>query len=124
MGYAFISYSSIQQKDADSFYGCYRRTIRRLKETYPHATVICGTMMQTEIRDRPQWRFPTKFMGVEFELYNQAIRKAAKKEKCLLADLGALGWKYETLDGTHPTRRGHETLAMAWIRSMGYDLET
>ena len=32
----------------------------------------------------------------------------------MLADLAACGSRYETLDGTHPTAKGHMTLASSW----------
>lgn len=32
-----------------------------------------------------------------------------------VADLSAQGLHYETLDGSHPTVAGHQTIANAWI---------
>ena len=54
--------------------------------------------------------------GTALEEYNQAIRKAVnERDDIVLMDLPEEGIHYETLDGTHPTRRGHEELAQMWI---------
>ena len=38
-----------------------------------------------------------------------------RMKKCYLADLSSLNMRYETLDGTHPTKSGHLTIAKGWI---------
>lgn len=80
--------------------------------------------MRGFVRGAQSAPFPERFAGVPFEDYNAAIRKAAQREGALLADLAALNWRYETLDGTHPTANGHKTLASAWIKCLAPLLET
>lgn len=99
-----------------SFYECYRRMLQQLKGNYPQAKIICATLMKGYVRGESYSSFPERFAGVPFTAYNDAIRKAAKTEQVLLADLAALACPYETLDGTHPTANGHKTLAEAWIK--------
>lgn len=107
-----------------TFYGCYRRMLRQLKANDPQAKIVCATLMRGFVRGAQSAPFPERFAGVPFEDYNAAIRKAAQREGALLADLAALNWRYETLDGTHPTANGHKTLANAWIKCLAPLLET
>lgn len=51
--------------------------------------------------------------------YNAAIKIAAELAGAEVADLAAQNLRYETLDGTHPTRAGHATIAQAWINCLG-----
>ena len=84
--------------------------LQNLRKLYPDTAVICGTLMRTQIQGNPFWDFPESGMGYSMEEYNQVIRQAAKKNGCLLADLGALGLRYETMDGSHPNAKGHQTV--------------
>ena len=100
----------------DAFENAYRLMLQNIKRGYPESVIICGTLMQTYIADMPHWHFPEKWSGVSFSSYNEAIRRSALYENCLIADLAATGNKYQTLDGTHPTRNGHAEIAETWIR--------
>ena len=51
--------------------------------------------------------------------YNAAIKIAAELAGAEVADLAAQNLRYETLDGTHPTRAGHATIAQDWINCLG-----
>lgn len=106
---------SMGGNDRSVFADAYEIMLSTLKRQYPDAVIVCGTLMRTFIRDRINWIFPEEYAGAIFEDYNKAIRKACKKQKCLLADISALNMSYETLDGTHPTANGHRTIAQAWI---------
>lgn len=92
--------------------------LNKLKNNYPNSTIICGTLLKSQIKDNPKWEFPDKYCGVSFELYNEEIRKSVKRCGCRLADLALTNLRYETLDGSHPTVEGHKTLAAAWINSL------
>ena len=102
----------------ESFEEAYDNMLKTVKSYYPEAVIVCGTLMRTKIRNNDTWKFPESFAGVKLEDYNNAIRKISKKNHCYLADIAAGGEKYETLDGTHPTAKGHETIANAWIRCL------
>lgn len=102
----------------DSFEKAYDSMLKTIKEFYPMAKIICGTLMRTEIKGRNEWNFPECFVGVSLEDYNDAIRRASWKNHCYLADVSVVGAKYETLDGAHPTARGHITIANAWLQCL------
>ena len=103
---------------SDYFEEAYDNMIRTIRSYYPNAVIVCGTLMRTKMKGNDRWLFPEKFAGVAFEEYNDAIRKTARKNRCILADIALTGERYETLDGSHPTANGHVTLANAWIRCL------
>ena len=106
------------KKDLRFFADAYSKMVSDVKRNYPNATIVCATLMRTYMAGNDQWIFPEHYAGVEFEKYNQVIRRICKKEHCVLADIGGMGMYYETLDGTHPTAKGHNILSQAWIHSL------
>ncbi|MBQ6164053.1 MAG: hypothetical protein IJK23_06220 [Clostridia bacterium] len=109
-------FGSFSDKSGICFEESYELMLDRLKEQYPAAVIICGTLMRTKMKYDESWSFPEKFAGVDFEDYNNAIRRAVTKKRVFLADLSALNIRYETLDGSHPTKEGHRTIAAAWLK--------
>ena len=107
-----------RQDRRDFFAGAYRLMAGGIRKAYPRACIVCATLLRTSLRQQAQWCFPERFMGVPFDDYNDAIRDACRKERVLLADLAATGLRYETLDGSHPTAKGHDTLAQAWTQAL------
>ena len=103
------------RKNPAFFEDAYEIMLKKVKHGYPNARIICATLMRTEVRGRECWDFPEHYRGNAFEDYNNAIRRCCKKENCFLADLSALGMRYETQDGTHPTAKGHLAIANAWL---------
>ena len=59
------------------------------------------------------WHFPSENANTR---HHAAAAELAGAE---VADLAAQNLRYETLDGTHPTRAGHATIAQAWINCLG-----
>lgn len=104
--------------DPRLFADAYAQMLSRIKANYPQARILCATLMRTEMAQHPDWVFPEQFAGTAFDDYNQVIRQVCRNKNCLLADLDALNWRYETLDGTHPTKNGHDTLYRAWVRCL------
>ena len=104
-------------KNPDFFADAYDCMLNRLRKNYPCAKIIYATLMRTYIKES-DWTFPGRFAGVSFDDYNNAIRNIGKKENCYLADINLLNLRYETMDGSHPTKLGHTILADAWIRSL------
>ena len=102
----------------DFFEDAYDIMLQKIMLKIPTAKIICGTIMRTEIKGKEAWRFPEHYGGIGLEDYNDAIRKVAKRNNCIVADVSSLGMKYETLDGSHPTANGHQTIAEAWIRCL------
>ena len=107
-----------EEPDLSVFSDAYDAMLKKLKSLYPETRIVCGTLMRTQIQGNPFWDFPESGLGFSMEEYNRAIREAVRANGCLLADLGALGIRYETMDGSHPNAKGHQTLAEAWLRCL------
>lgn len=105
-----------RKEDMSVFYDAYRYMLRSIKTNYPDTKTICGTLMRTKIRDNGDWVFPERYAGVAFIEYNSVIREVCRREHCLLADLALLDIQYETLDGSHPTAKGHKIIADCWMK--------
>jgi lysophospholipase L1-like esterase len=104
--------------DPGVFELAYCRMLDRLQSVYPNAEIVCGTLMKTRIRGRENWHFPECAFGTPFEEFNDIIRRSCASCGCRLADLDALQTRYETLDGSHPTKTGHMEIAEAWLRCL------
>ena len=105
-------------QDSHCFETAYDTMIKTIKSYYPDTRIVCGTLMRTRIKDKDDWLFPEFFAGVGLEEYNDAIRRVVRKHRCYLADISSSEERYETIDGSHPTVRGHYTIAHAWIRAL------
>ena len=110
---------SREHRDFHLFEDAYDGMLKGMRERFPGTAIVCGTLMSTAVKYRPGWGFSDSCWGTELKEYNDTIRMAAAQNGCLLADLAGTGLRYETLDGTHPTAKGHGTIAEAWIRSLG-----
>lgn len=100
----------------ETFAKDYRKMLERLRKNYPSARILCATIARSYMQGKPDWKYPEMYGGTALEEYNQAIREAVnERDDIVLMDLPEEGIHYETLDGTHPTRRGHEELAQMWI---------
>ena len=113
-----IKITSNQSDGASSFFESYCNMLRKIRKNYPKSRIICGTLMESFIRGNDNWIFPHKWAGISIYEYNAAIKIAAKLSGVELADLASLNMNYETLDGTHPTKAGHDTIAQAWIHCL------
>lgn len=96
----------------------YSLMLRRLKQNYPQAEIWCCTLGETSIEARPEFRFPESFGGVSIREYNYHITNAALAAEVCLADIHSQEILFDTIDGTHPTAKGMDTLAMLMIRQM------
>lgn len=105
------------KRDPAFFADAYDCMLDRLRKNYPEAKIVYATLMRTAI-GASDWPFPETYAGVPFDAYNNAIRNIRQKENCYLADINLLNLRYETRDGSHPTKLGHTILADAWIRSL------
>lgn len=101
--------------DKTVFADAYRNMIFQINDLYPTTRVICGTLMRSKIKNHNDWIFPESFAGISLEEYNHTIRKICHDTNVYIADLSAKEQRYETIDGTHPTFKGHATIANAWI---------
>ena len=101
-----------------TFSTAYAKMLSGLREMYPAAKIICATLVRAYCDGVARWHFPEEKGGVSLNDYNDAIRKACSEEGAITADIALSGLIYETLDGIHPTRNGHEKLAEAWLESI------
>ncbi|MDE6441378.1 MAG: hypothetical protein K2L12_01320 [Clostridia bacterium] len=106
-----------EPENIQKFYGAYRTMLRRIKNNYPSAKIICATLLIGYLKDRMNLYYD-RFM-IEDSRYNDAIRLAVKEESCLLADIALSGERYETLDYCHPTKNGHREIANLWLEKLG-----
>lgn len=115
------------------FEDAYHQMLIGLRYFYPNAKIVCATLMRTTLQGNSKWTFPERLGGICLEEYNDAIRRAAANCHIDLADLakrhiGILGFsksdrRYETMDGTHPTAQGHQTIADEWIACLSRIIE-
>ncbi len=111
----YAPYSNNGRTNLLYFEDAYHHMLTGLRYFYPNSKIICATLMRTMIKQSSQWSFPDRLEGIHIDEYNNAIRRAAVNCHIGLADLAKCDRKYETLDGTHPTARGHQTIADEWI---------
>ena len=102
--------------DFDIAYGL---MLGKLKTNYPDSEIWCCTLTETYISKRPDFKFPHKYAGVYIEDYNDNIRRVARENECNVVDLYGNKVSYDTMDGSHPTCRGMDAIAIAIIRTMG-----
>lgn len=104
----------------ECFYDSYDLMLGRMKEIYPDSTIICGTLMPSYIFYRPDItkKLGENRLGISLDKYNDLIRKACKNNQILVADLYKTGIKCDTLDGSHPTQKGHKEMRKAWITAL------
>lgn len=109
--------------DTSIFMDAYQTMLVKLHTYYPQSLIVCGTLVKTFMRDWEDWLFPETFAGYSFSSYNEVIRRVVRQNGCLLADLASKNIRYETLDGSHPTIQGHQTLYELWeacLKDLGF----
>lgn len=90
----------------EEFAQAYGETLAAIKRAYPRCDVWCCTLCPGRLVGRDTTTFAWRFRGLALDEYNDAIRQQARLHECFVADVRALGYDYEAIDGTHPTRRG------------------
>lgn len=99
----------------EAFAASYDLMLQRLQETFPTTTITCATLVAGYTGTIPDHR-PTPLIQ-RIETYNNVIRNAVANHQCALADLAALGQRYASMDGFHPTKEGMMQLADLWMRA-------
>ena len=97
------------------FEDAYHQMLIGLRFFYPKAKILCATLMRTVLKHNPFWRFPDRLGGLCINEYNESIRRTTTNCHVNLIDLAKRDRRYETLDGTHPTAAGHQTIANEWM---------
>lgn len=102
----------------------YDSMLKKLKSNYPESEIWCCTLCETHISKRPDFQFPHKYAGTHIEEYNEIIRKVVGHHNCKLVDLYDYRMTYDSIDGSHPTNAGMNTIATMIIRSIvGFDAD-
>lgn len=109
----------ISSLDSFGFEDSYDIMLKTIKNNYPSAIIVCGTLMPTTVKGRNTPELSGNAAGIGLEEYNETIRLMAQENHCYLADLARGVEKCDTLDGFHPTARGHSAIAGKWIGCLG-----
>lgn len=107
--------------DEPTFRDAYAAMLHRMRENYPDARIVCGTILTPRMVSDPAWSFEEKWSDrTPLAEYNERIRQAARETGALVADLAAAaqGKRYDTHDGLHPNKHGHEQIARLWIKEL------
>ncbi|WP_417302309.1 SGNH/GDSL hydrolase family protein [Ellagibacter isourolithinifaciens] len=103
----------------EKFASSYRSMLRTMHEKWPKAHIWAATLLPGRVKGAVRSTSPRWFRGICVDEYNKAIHSAATDEpSCTPVDAAALGFDYEAIDGTHPTKRGMRQLAAMYIRGM------
>lgn len=98
----------------------YALMLQRIRDTYPHAQITCGTLTTGYLSKTPFTRHLAGFRA-RLAPYNDAIRSAASDAGCQVADLAALDTQYAAMDGLHPNGEGMAQLASFWLQTTAND---
>lgn len=108
----------LNEDENELFEVAYDRMLQKLRNNYPKSEIWCFTLCETYISTRPDFQFPHKHAGTHIEEYNDIIRDSARKNNCRLMDLYSYKLPYDSIDGSHPSGAGMNTLATMVIRAM------
>ena len=117
-GYGVEPISSVSHLEI--FESAYTYMLSKLKENYPKAEIWCCTLASTYMSSSPSFRFPYTYGGIHMKVYNNLIRKCVNVHQAGLIDLYSYSQPYDTIDGSHATADGMNTLAELVIHSMLY----
>lgn len=111
--------SRILGEDSNELFNeAYDRMLKKLKTNYPESEIWCCTLCETFISACPDFKFPHKYAGTHIEEYNEIIRRVVRHHNCKLVDLYDYKMAYDSIDGSHPTNTGMNTIATMMIRSI------
>lgn len=105
--------------DLHCFECAYSEMIRKVKSNYPDAEIWCCTLNETFMSSNPNFKFPHNYGGKHIDQFNTVIKKVASQNQSKLIDFDGFHWAYDSIDGSHPTSNGMDTLAMMAIRQIG-----
>lgn len=104
--------------DLYCFYDAYKRMIRNIKDSYPKALIVCGTVLKGRTAEDGDIKIFNSLHGIAIEDYNRIIKRVCREEGIVLADLAAADERYMTLDGGHPTKEGHKDMFVTWLKAL------
>ncbi len=104
----------------NGFARAYGTMLDGLRSLCPDAEIWCMTLLPSRQTDAAGPSFCYQLRGIHLDAYNDVIRQAAAERGMGVADVRALGFDYESIDGTHPTALGMEQIAAMTVSSMGH----
>lgn len=114
----------LDEDNNELFDEAYDNMLKKIMTNYPKSEVWCCTLCETYISKRPDFKFPHQYAGIHIEEYNEIIRDVVRRNDCRLIDLYDYKVAYDSIDGSHPTNAGMNTIATMVIRSMvGFDAD-
>ena len=108
----------LNQDPYERFDDAYLAMLRKIKKNYPQSEVWCCTLNTTFMSGNIRFQFPYSYGGNHIEEYNEIIRCVARENQCSIIDLYVYNQPYDTLDGTHPNRKGMKTLSQLILREI------
>lgn len=108
----------LHEDNNELFDEAYDNMLKKIMANYPKSEVWCCTLCETYIVKNPSFKFPHKYGGTHIEEYNEIIRNVVRRNDCKLIDLYQYRTPYDSVDGSHPTAIGMNTIATMMIRSM------
>ncbi len=108
-----------EENDLAVFSVAYREMLRKLRENYPEAEIICITPSVCRWSIYPEYEFPYTYSGRHISEYCEAIAAVGGEEfGCRVIDLVKNSEPYDTFDGWHPNAEGMQTLAKKILRGL------
>ncbi len=99
----------------ENFEQAYSMMLDKVRRNYPVAEIWCCTLCETYIAEKTSFKFPHTYAGIHVEAYNEIVRDMARQKHCKLIDLYDYHMPYDSIDGSHPTRKGMSTIATAVV---------
>jgi O-acetyl-ADP-ribose deacetylase (regulator of RNase III) len=107
------------REEYGTFESAYKGMLGKIKRNYPNAEIWCGTLNKTYMSSNSGFVFPCEYAGIHIREYNEIIRKSAAEYRCKLIDFDRHDLAYDSIDGTHPSYEGMDTLAKIAISEIG-----
>lgn len=104
--------------DPVEFERAYGEMLANVRAKAPHADIFCMTLLPGRSEEHDVSFFREKYKGHDLEDYNRAIRRAAPSADAQVVDVALIGEPFDTLDGTHPTRKGMRQLAETFLKAL------
>ncbi len=111
----------IEEANDEKFAFAYQLMIDRIKRNYPKAEIWCCTITRAYRSKDKKFHFPVHYSGQTMDSYNQVIKEIAKSKNCRVIDFAGFHEEYDSIDGSHPTIDGMNTLAKFVIQTLADD---
>ncbi len=96
----------------------YERMLKKIRKNYPKSEIWCCSLSETFMGKNPNFKFPHTYAGTHIEEFNTIIQNICLNNKCKFIDIYNQKMPYDSIDGSHPTRDGMNTIATAVIKEL------